>query len=269
MKKNKEKVIYEVDPHNRLVVKSPDGYGVRKFRQVYDGYFYPDEKNSLYFHIKKSEGIDTPEEVKFSGSWALNDNHDLVFTLDKWNNQVEGNALAIKGDIISVSGSLITFGVSTKDITGGKIYLIKISGIWKRDPHNRLSFNVARVSGKEDTLTFNTAWQINKFNEISYVYYKKTLKRSEKIRNEVKFKGFWDIIDKYRIAYVIDRASDSGFEFEAKVSNIVLPKDKRASDGRLEFDIGIGVIPKKQTMKIFGKWVFDKKLGLFFEVEYG
>ena len=73
-----QKIRYEVDPHNRLTRLGPG-----KFRQVIDGEFKLDDNNSLAYHVKKSDNIDIPQQIKFSGDWSLDTGHNLILTLDK------------------------------------------------------------------------------------------------------------------------------------------------------------------------------------------
>ena len=79
------------------------------------------------------------------------------------------------------------------------------------------------------------------------------------------FKGHWDIKDKARISYVIDRNTESVFNF---VSSLGIFKDKY-----IRYELGIGLLsrpkPIKRTVTLFGTWKIRKNIGLIFEVEYG
>lgn len=100
MAENNPRIKYEVDPHNRLISKvRQKETGVYRFRQVLEGTFKIGENNRLIYHLKKSADFRLPQEIKFSGNWSLDREHNLIFTLDKWNNQCEGNKLVIKGEI--------------------------------------------------------------------------------------------------------------------------------------------------------------------------
>ncbi|MEK7850031.1 MAG: hypothetical protein AAB213_04385 [Candidatus Omnitrophota bacterium] len=99
-----EKIRYEVDPHNRLTRLGP-----ARFRTVLDGEFKLDDNNSLAYHVKKSDSIDVPQQIKFSGNWSLDTGHNLILTLDKWNNQVEGNKLVLKSELLSARGGVNKF----------------------------------------------------------------------------------------------------------------------------------------------------------------
>ena len=86
-----QKIRYEIDPHNRLTILGP-----YRFRSVIDGTFKLAGRNNLAYHVKKSDNLDVPQQIKFSGTWSLSKDHELILTLDKWNNQCEGNRLVSK-----------------------------------------------------------------------------------------------------------------------------------------------------------------------------
>ncbi len=81
-----DRVFYEVDPFNRLIVGKPPGRAsrVKRFRQVVSGRFGTDENNALYYEVNKSSGLDIPQKIRFSGRYSLDKGHNLVMTLNKW-----------------------------------------------------------------------------------------------------------------------------------------------------------------------------------------
>jgi len=114
--KDREKITYTVDPHNRLVAKKTGkASGVKGHRQVLDGRFKIGKDNSLTYHVKKSSRTDTPQQVKLSGRYSLERDRDLVLTLNKWSNQVEGNKLIIKGQLLDAKEDEVSFIVGTRD----------------------------------------------------------------------------------------------------------------------------------------------------------
>jgi len=257
-----ERIRYEVDPHNRLIAeRTGEESGVSRFRQVLDGRFKIGIDNSLTYHIKKSQAIDIPQQIKFSGNFSLGQDHSLVFTLDKWNNQCEGNQLVIKGDIIDAKSNELSFSAVTRDASGFRqIYILKLSGLWQADEYNRLAFNVEREGGPVDRFTFEGAWEVNKQNQIVYNYTRTALKRKEKITKAITFKGYWDIAEKYRISYVLNKKLRSQFDFEIILGN--------AFKQMLVYEIGIGAIPERKIITLFGRWSLNERLGLLFEVKY-
>lgn len=268
-----QKIRYEVDPHNRLTRLGPG-----KFRQVIDGEFKLDDNNSLSYHVKKSDNIDIPQQIKFFGDWSLDKGHNLILTLDKWNNQVEGNKLVLKSELLSAAGNELVFSVETRDTassrsdlvirgrgrTSVRVYILKFGGAWQADKYNRLSFNVTKeqgnVPGSSDQLTLQGKWEINKQNELVYTARRRAIKRGESVKNTITFMGHWDITSKDRLSYILNK--DLGSRFDFKVSY------EKATSDSLRFGARAGYAGKMVNTALFGKWRFDKNTGLFFEMKY-
>ena len=263
-----EKIRYEVDPHNRLVIKATGKKtNLPRFRQVLNGRFKIDKDNNLTYHIKAPipEDIRAPHQVKLRGKWSLTKNHDLRLTLDKWRRQTFGDQLTLQGDIIDVNKNSLLFTVTTRDKDGTQsIYCIKLQGSWQADKHNRLTFRVKNWQGNNDILTFDGIWKIGKNYQIKYQYRKVQLKRKLKRIHTLTFKGYWAINDKVRISYVIDRNTDSVFNFKTSLGIF--------SDNYIKYELGIGLSRKSEPIKrmiiLFGAWKIKKNRGLLFEVEY-
>ncbi|MFC1621755.1 hypothetical protein ACFL2G_05595 [Candidatus Omnitrophota bacterium] len=252
----KSKVYYEVDSHNRLVVKSPQGKSnVKKFRKVIDGRFKTDGKNKLYYEVFKSSKSDTPQKIKFSGKYSLDKKHNLVYTLDKWSNQCEGNRIRLKTKLMDAGKNELMFLVQSRDPSKGKrrIYTMKLSGAWQADRNNRLCFGIDKSKG---SLILSNAWQINKNNEIVYKYGRQP--------EVVVLKGKWEIKDKYRLGYVLDKRLDSGFDFRTSIGQVV-PRRKKIY---ARFNVAIELSKRKKvTRKIIftGKFKLNKTKDLILE----
>ena len=249
-----DRVVYEVDPFNRLIVKGAGRPSrVKRFRQVVYGRFVSDRKNNLSYEVNKSAGIDIPQKIGFSGRYSLDKDHNLVFTLDKWNNQCEGNRLTLKTKIIDAKSNEITFLINSRiDENKSLVYIMRLYGAWQADRHNRLSFGVERDRRGLDRLVLFGAWEIDRNNEISYRYGEDS--------QVIGFKGHWDITDRYRISYLFDKKLKSGFNFKASIG-------KLRPEG-LSFDIGIGVSKTKKVYRrvIFsGKWKIGKDKEIILE----
>jgi hypothetical protein len=258
-----EKLRYEVDPHNRLAVKGTGKGNLPRFRRVLDGWFKLDGDNNLLYHIKAplTKGIKAPYQVKLRGTWSLTQNHDLRFTLDKWRRQTFGDQLTIQGDIIDVNKNSLLFAVSTQSKDGSKSnYLLQLGGSWQADKNNRLTFMVKRGENSPNLLTLEGVWEIGENNQIVYRYQKEKQVRRIKKTHTLVFQGHWDIKDKARISYVIDKDSDSGFDFR---SSLGIFQDKC-----IKYEVGVGVKPIKRTTILFGSWKIRKNVGLVFEAEY-
>ena len=260
--KVREKVSYEIDPHNRLIAKKTGKVsGVRGYRQILDGRFKTGKDNSLTYHIKKSSQTDIPQQVKLSGNYSLENDRNLVLTLNKWNNQVQGNKLIIKGQLLDAKDDELSFSVGTRDSIGnGTIYILKLSGAWQTDQYNRLSFNVKREQGATSNLTLEGSWQVNDNNEIIYAHTEAILKTKEKVTDTLTFKGHWDITEKNRISYILNKEINSQFDFEVGFI--------RAVKSGIEYKISIGGARAAKTVALSGKWKLNKKLGLLFEIPY-
>ncbi|UCD55294.1 MAG: hypothetical protein JSV93_00415 [Candidatus Omnitrophota bacterium] len=273
----KTKYRYEIDPHNRLVVKEivkkKKGKTVRfrktgpaYFRKVLDGRFRLDKNNILSYHVKAPapRDVNIPHQVKLKGKWSLTGNHDLRLTLDKWGRQTFGDQLTLQGNIIDINKNSILFAVTTRTKEGVQsTYALKFHGIWQADKCNRLTFIAKKREGKHDILAFNGIWEINKNYEIIYRYQKAQFIRKLKKIHTLTFKGHWNIKDKCRISYIMDRNTNSVFNFRTGLGLF--------RDNYIKYEVGIGLShrakPVKQTITLFGKWKI-KNTRLIFEVEY-
>ena len=97
-RENYEKVTYEIDPHNRLIItKNGRKSKLSRFRQVLTGRFKIDKDNKLVYYIKAPtpRGTEISHQVKLQGKWSLSENHNLCLTLNKWGKQIQGNKLTL------------------------------------------------------------------------------------------------------------------------------------------------------------------------------
>ncbi|MBU4478203.1 MAG: hypothetical protein KKH34_03840 [Candidatus Omnitrophica bacterium] len=267
-KENSEKITYEIDPYNRLIIsKAGKESKLSRFRQVLDGRFKIDEDNTLTYLIKAPtpQGTEIPHQVKLEGVWSLDKDHNLCLELNKWGRETLGDKLTLKGEIIDTSKNSLAFSLTTRTKDNMQsIYILQLKGAWQADKNNRLTFRVQKEKGSYDILTFKGAWEINKQHQIIYQYEKSQLIRKRKKIHTLIFQGYWDIKDKARISYVLDARTDSVFDFKTSLG---IFKDKY-----IKYEVGIGVARKleavNRTITLFGKWKIKKDIGLIFEVEY-
>lgn len=231
------KIAYELDPHNRLILRSAGKKSkISKYRQVIDGKFRIGKGNSLTYHVKKSKDFNSPQQIKFSGNWSMDKKHDLVFTLNKWGNQVAGNKLTLTGNIMDVKRNKLLFAVTTKTPDNrARICVLRLLGSWQAGKYNKLTFDLKREKGPYDTLVIKGIWEINRQNKLVYKYVKKGLQRGQKKTHLLAFKGRLKIADKFRLSYALT-GEDTGLA--------------------------------RKTITITGKWKIDRKKGLLFEVKY-
>ena len=262
-----QKIRYELDPQNRLILKSGQKSGLRKFRKVLDGRFRTDDNNELSYRIKtpllKNERV--PNQLILRGKWSLTDNHDLRLTLDKEGRETFGDKITLQGRILDVSANSLLFAVTTKTKENTRsTYALNLGGIWKADESNRLSFHVKREKDRRDILTFKGAWEINKNHRIIYNYEKADLIRKKRKTHTLTFKGYWDIKDSFRISYILSKDTDSVFNLRTSAAIF--------KENYIKYKLGIGLIdrekPVKRALTLFGKWKIKKNAGLIFEVEY-
>lgn len=265
-----QKLKYEVDPHNRLIISNIDKESqVPKYRKVLDGTFAIDKRGKLIYHIKKSQDSNLPQQIKLSGNWSLDKDHNLIFTLDKWNNQYAKDKLAIQGQILDVKGNELLFRITTKTQDNSiHIYVLSLCGAWQIDRHNRITFNIEKEGGLYGSLAFQGMWQVNKNNQIIYSYTKTNLKRKEKITKTLTFQGYWDISKRYRLSYILNKKMNSSFDFTVSVGTGI----KEVNRYGLRYELGASINGKprikNRTITLFGRWKIKNSLGLIFEMEY-
>lgn len=232
------KVLYEVDPHNRLVIKKTGRQTrLKRFRQVVHGRFRTDSKNKLYYEVYKPSGTAIPQRIKFAGKYSLDKRRNLILTLHEWRNQRKGDRLRLRTKLIDADGSEIVFLLSSRRPKRGRSsYIMKLHGAWQADKNNRLTFGVKRERDKVDNLTLFNAWKISKNNEIVYSY------GHSKI---ITLKGRWYIKDKYRLSYILDKGISSGFDFRTSLGRIV-PRRKKTY---IHFDIAIDISKRKRIKR--------------------
>lgn len=257
-----EKIRYEVDPHNRLICqKSGKDSGVPGFRTLLDGIFEIDAHGSLIYHVKKSQDEDSLQQVKLKGNWSLGQEHNLVLTLNKWGNQIAGNKLTLESELVDAKENMLSFSLIAKDSAGNDhIYILTLSGRWQADEDNQLTFNVEKAGGARDSLTFQVGWEVNAQNQIIYTYERSLPGKAEKISQTITLKGYWEIIGKNRISYVLNKGINSAFDFQVSLG--------KATERGLEYEIGIGSALGKKIITLFGNWKLDQNLGLLFEMPY-
>lgn len=260
--KKTEKISYEVDPHNRLIVSGGNSRGLSpaRFRTVADGVFRIESGNILTYHVNRSQDSSIPQKIKFSGNWSIDKGHNLVFTLDKWNEGCYGNKLTIKGGVIFAGDSSVSFSVATRD-SGGKrkIYVLTLEGGWRVNKDNEIFFRAEKERGISDELYFECGWAA-KNNEITFSYTRRDPATRRKAAHIFTIKGYWQISEKNRLIYVLNKRTGSELEFRTSFAETM--------PGGIRYEIGIGARPSKKTIEIFGRWNINDSMGIVFEIPY-
>ena len=266
-----EKLRYEIDPNNRLVVeetgkKLPLTY----FRRVLDGKFKTGPNGTLIYHIKAPmRGLASeqkmPHQVKLMGKWSLNKEHDLVLTLDNWHRQTVGDEITLQGQITAVSSNSLSFAITTRSEENlNTRNILKLQGRWQADKHNRLTFKVKKSEGRHDILTFDGIWEIDKKHRLVYKYEKSQLIYKKTLKKTLIFNGVFDITKRNRLSYKLSTDGKSAFDFRTGLGFL--------HEKYIKYEIGIGTSGRKQpinqTLILYGKWKIKHGVGLLFEIKY-
>jgi len=260
---------FELDPYNRLVETTINRRAsIVGMRRVLDGYFVAG-KDSLRYILKQPVpfGRKSVSDYTFKGSWSLGEEEELIFTLDGWQNQIAGERLVFKGEIVQAGANSFVYSVGTRTASGKtSIYLLNLGGRWRLNSDNFLTFEVKQEkknNHKPDELILQGAWELDKNYRI--VYQHKEIKGKTKKKNVegLIFEGSWQITEKEKLSYVLSYATNSCFDFKARLLKI----DKR----KIEFQLGVGFSSLKDGQRykkitFFGSWDFSRKLGIFFEI---
>ncbi|MCK4518985.1 MAG: hypothetical protein KAU12_02590 [Candidatus Omnitrophica bacterium] len=271
-----QKVGYEVDELNRLVLSRPFAVTspLRK-KRVVKGYFKADKnKLSYYISSKDKEVRDdlSCRKITFSGRWSFDKKHNLKLVLDNSSNQVFGDTLSLTGEIVKVDARGLNFRLR-KRITPGKKHLndIRLRGFWQADKSNRLVLMVRREKEEDSTLgklVLEGGWQVNGNNQLIYHYVRQNLKTKVNETKTLIFKGYWQI-NGSRLVYQLKGFKRSAFTFRASLKT----PNQRADKGRLRYQVGIeyrtAADRKKRItrdIEFFGKWKVSRDLLLSFQL---
>lgn len=260
--KKTEKISYEVDPHNRLVIsgRSSGAMGPARFRTVADGMFRIENGNILTYHVNRSQDRSVPQKIRFSGNWSIDRGRNLVLTLDKWNEGCYGNKLTIKAGVIFSGDGSVSFSVATRDSGGKKrIYVLTLDGVWRAGKDNEIIFKAEKERGICDELYFECGWKI-KDNQIICSYARRDPATKGKTAHIFVLKGYWQISEKNRLVYVLSKRIGSELDFRVSFAEPM--------PGGIRYEMGAGVKPAKKAFEIFGSWNVNKRLGLVFEIPY-
>lgn len=258
---------YRLDENNRLIIKK----GGKKVSPK--GKFVIDKKNRLGYVITEApiwrKKYSLPQKITLEGSWEIDKNHDLIFTLIRTRQKAAGTHLYFKSELLASQANKLIFSLASQEKEGlEKIYLLKLEGKWQADIHNRLCFLVQRSGTRYDTLTLGAGWEVNENNTLIYRYQKISLKRKEKIEKTLTFQGFWQIDAKNKLTYSLDLENKSAFCFKAGLETPSILGKNNTIKYRTAIGIKGGRLFKVQTVTLYGLWKFSRQLGLCFEMDY-
>ncbi len=254
------KIKYSLDNKNRLILKK------NSKKVLLNGKFLTDNNNKLFYRINEPlalrKELNLPAEISLAGTYSLDSGHNIIIRLNN------GDILTIKGDIITVEGAKLVFEITSHDKEGlAHIHLLKLSGTWQADEFNRINFLVKK-SAQPDLLVFESAWEINKNQKLTYRYEKASLKTKKKSYNTLIFEGFWEISSENRLTYKLTNGLDSTFDFNVAAESKNLYPEKNSIKYRLGIGIKKGKLNKDKLITLFGTWKFNRKLAVSFDMDY-
>lgn len=237
------------------------------------GNFILDDASRLVYKIKESQGwrrqYNIPQYIILDGKWAIDKNHNFIYTLRKTQTQAGNESLVLKSELSQVKANSLVFYLGTQGKEGTHAFrFLQLKGKWQADKYNRLQFLVKRLRSTSDVLTFQGSWQV-KNNNLIYTYQKTSLKTKIKESHSLRFQGYWQISKKNQLTYILDAKSDSFFVFKTylETPNII------GKEGTIKYRVGIGVrgdrLFRAETITLYGVWKFNRKTGLSFDVDYG
>ena len=146
------------------------------------------------------------------GSWELTPNHEL-----RYKSKDQDEEYKLTGTLVAVEPGVLVFSVTERQ-TDQKIVtsLHKLTGTWKLNLQNQITFEAEKEQGKNDILTFKGAWRVNDNHEILYTYEKTELKTKTKAVRELVFKGHWDISDENKLTYFVGGDSHNAFRLNKR-----------------------------------------------------
>lgn len=207
------------------------------------------------------------EGETIKGEWQLDRNHELAYRERKGKTKV----VRLKGTLVAAEAGTLVFSAEAKE-AGGKTLtgIYKLTGDWRVDAQNRITFEVEKESGQKDKLVFSGSWEIGPNHEIIYSY-QRSLRRTKKETSVTEtqtltFNGHWDLSERHRLAFLIEGDTGSALRFRGAFQT----KSILAREGEIRYQVGVEIEgrPQTRTLVLFGKWKFSRELELSFEIEY-
>lgn len=191
----------------------------------------------------------------FDGTWSLAPNHEL--TLSVRDTGRSNRTMSLKGSVVKAQADAIVVAVRQQEAEGGGVVQhLRLSGRWQADAQNRLNFLVQKADGSADRLVFQGGWELGKHHELVYRHPQTLI-----------FQGAWDVTDANRLVYRLAQSRESAFEFSAALRT----PSVRASEGRIVYEVGIGVSQTRllrRRVALFGTWKLHRNFSVSFEVPY-
>ena len=265
------KVRYAFDDANRLLIRPPHPAGARlRSTRTVEGRVAIESGNRLVYLVEApvpSDGVTTPHAYHLDGTWTLTPNHELALTLHESADHAR-QTVYLKGALIGADAHALVFALrrsEREDIDTTQ--RLTLSGRWRADATNRLTFLAEKADGAQDRLTLEGGWEVDEHHALRYRYRQLTPAFRDRGEQTLTFEGAWDMTASDRLVYRLSGFDDSAFEFTTSLRSPSL----LAKDGRIEYEVGIGVSRSRTTRQrvtLFGAWKLNRDLSVSFEVPY-
>jgi hypothetical protein len=196
------------------------------------------------------------------GRWEFSPQNEVIYRASDHDNE----EVRLKAVLIAAEPGLLVLGVTQKKKSlRVETSLFKLSGVWRADLKNQLTFEVEREAGRRDVLTLKGEWKVNEAQAIVYTWEQTRLRTKIKSVSTLVFKGYWDITEKNRLTYYVGGDSAQAFKFRGAFQS----RSLLAKAGELRYQLGMEVRGRTrlQTLILFGVWKFSNRLEISFEME--
>lgn len=197
------------------------------------------------------------------GRWEWSPQNEVVYR------SFEGGVeeVRIKAELIAAEAGMLVLAVSqSKTRRRIETSLLKLSGVWRANLKNQLTFEIERGFGSRDVLILRGAWKINETHDLVYAWEQTRLKTKTKNVREIVIRGHWDIAEKDRLTYYVGGDMSQALRFRGAFQS----RSLLAKTGEIRYQLGMEARGRTriQTLVFFGAWKFSRALELFFEMEY-
>ena len=261
---------YAFDDDNQLIVRERRPLAERAQPvRIVEGTVTADGGNRLVYRTDTPTGPpdgSRPHRLTLDGTWALTREHDLALTLHETGSRSR-QTLYLKGALVRAKAHALVFALRRHGGGDGPVQALTLSGRWRADARNRLTFLAEKADGSEDRLTLSGGWEVGPHHELQYRYRRRADGGPGREERTLVFAGAWELSAADRLVYRLEGSADSAFEFRASLQRPSL----NAREGRVVYQVGIGLSRGKtqqQRVTLFGAWKLNRDLAVSFEVPY-
>ncbi len=221
---------------------------------------YTVEANNLIYH-PEGKGA----SVKIKGQWALDKKHNLVFLVNRTQNDTFGESISFQGKIEEAKYNRIGFKVLERHTPSHRhIKRIYLNGTWGADKYNRLTFRLQK-DRKNQALVFKNQWRISGDNRLMYAW-----RADNRCRvSTFTLNGRWAFAGN-SLGYKIERSGRSFLKITLDRKKIVCDPKKNRIDfiSRFGYETKRGVRIKRKRFSLSGTWKIYSKTKIGFTLRY-